>query len=166
MFGDPGDIYQDETGAFWFKASGVATNTGWTASGGGGAGGVMALPEQWAVESIPANQAATAMSAQVSTNFDTTKAIRAGSIVGLATRLVAAITAGQLDVEVTINGVGTGFLIVHTAGSNPSGGVATQAVGVDTYVAGDLIGIQYTTDIGFLPLLNNIEAWLEVVEAI
>jgi hypothetical protein len=29
VFGDPGDIYQDETGSFWLKASGVATNTGW-----------------------------------------------------------------------------------------------------------------------------------------
>lgn len=33
VFGDPGDIYQDETGGatstFWTKESGVATNTGW-----------------------------------------------------------------------------------------------------------------------------------------
>jgi len=31
VFGNPGDIYQDETGAFWIKASGVGTNTGWVA---------------------------------------------------------------------------------------------------------------------------------------
>lgn len=29
VFGDPGDVYQDETGALWSKASGVSANTGW-----------------------------------------------------------------------------------------------------------------------------------------
>jgi len=126
----------------------------------------MALPEQWAVISILPSQVNVAMSTQVSTNFDDIKAIRAGSIVGLATRLVSAITAGNLTIEVTINGVGTGFLIAHSAGSNPSGGVAVQAIGADAYVAGDLIGLRFTTDAGFLPLLNSVEAWIEVVEVI
>jgi len=38
VFGNPGDIYQDETGALWFKTAGVGTDIGWTASGGGGGG--------------------------------------------------------------------------------------------------------------------------------
>jgi len=35
VFGDPGDAYQDETGAFWTKASGVATNTDWAQANSG-----------------------------------------------------------------------------------------------------------------------------------
>jgi hypothetical protein len=31
QFGNPGDVYQDETGAFWEKVSGAGTNTGWVA---------------------------------------------------------------------------------------------------------------------------------------
>jgi hypothetical protein len=124
----------------------------------------MALPEQWAQLSITPSQTNVPLSAQVSTDFDDLKMIRAGSIVGMATRLVSAITAGTLTVTVTKNGAAGTLSIVHTNGSNASGGVATQASGIDTYVAGDLIGIQLTTDAGFLPLLNNVEAWLEVSE--
>lgn len=29
VFGNPGDSYQDETGAFWLKATGAGTSTGW-----------------------------------------------------------------------------------------------------------------------------------------
>ena len=105
------------------------------------------------------------MSAQVSTNFDTIKMIRSGSITGLATRLTEAITAGTLTVEVTLNGVGTGLQIIHTSGSNPSGGVVTQAAGLDTFVAGDLIGIWLSTDGGFLPITTDLESWLDMVGA-
>lgn len=147
-----------------------------TVPGGGGSGGAaagpsmvnpMALPEQWAQENVAASQTNVALSAQVSTSFDTVKAVRAGSLVGFATRLTEPITAGTLTVELTINGAGTGFLLAHTAGSNPSGGVAAQAVGVDAYVAGDLIGVRITTDAGFLPITTELEVGpVEVVEAV
>jgi hypothetical protein len=126
----------------------------------------MAFPEQWAQNDVAANQNNVALLAQVSTNFDTIKAIRSGSIMGLATRLTEPITAGTLTVEVTINGVGTGFTIVHTSISNASGGVATQAFGLDNYVAGDLIGTRLTTDAGFLPVTTDLEAWVEVGEIV
>lgn len=124
----------------------------------------MALPEQWAQLSITPSQTNVPLSAQVSTDFDDLKMIRAGSIVGMATRLVSAMVAGTLTVTVTKNGAAGTLTIVSTSGGNASGGVATQAAGIDTYVAGDLIGIQLTTDAGFLPLSDNIEAWLEVAE--
>jgi hypothetical protein len=31
VFGNPGDVYQDETGVFWLKTTGPGTNTGWVA---------------------------------------------------------------------------------------------------------------------------------------
>jgi len=126
------------------------------------AGGITNLSEQWAVNDVPANQTNIAMEAQVSTNFATWKAIRAGSLVGMTTRLTEAITAGQLDVEVTVNGVGTGFVITHTSVLNALGGIATQADGIDTYVAGDLIGFRFTTTVGFLPISTDLEAYADV----
>ena len=84
-----------------------------------------------------------------------------GSIVGLATRLSEAITAGTLTVRVTINGSPGTLTLVHTGGL---GSQVIQATGIDNYVAGDLIGIQYQTNAGFLPVTADLEAWLQVVE--
>lgn len=123
--------------------------------------GFEAMPEQWVKLNVPASQATTPMSAQVSTNFDELQMLRAGSIVGLSTRLTEAITAGTLTVSVTINGA-PALTIVHTTGSD--GEVATQNTGIDTYVAGDLVGISYSTDGFFLPITTDLEAWLQVVE--
>lgn len=133
--------------------------------GRGGAGhSLMALPEKWVVQKIPAGQNNVAMETLVSANFDTLKAIRAGSIVGLSTRLSEAVSAGALVIEVTINGVGTGFLIQHTTGT--TGGQATQEAGLSNYAAGDLIGMRYSSTTGFAPLTCDVEAWLEVVETL
>lgn len=134
-----------------------------------GAGGVMAdrpisLPEQWAQQNVLANQTDVPLSALVSTNFDTIKAIRPGSIIGLGTRLTEAITAGTLTVQVTINGAGGTLVLMHTNVLNSTGGEITQATGIDTYVAGDLIGIQFSTTAGFTPITTDLEAWLEVQE--
>ena len=124
--------------------------------------GIEAMPEQWVKLNVPAGQPATTMFTQVSTNFDTIKAIREGSIVGLGTRLSQAVTAGLLTVTVTINGVAGALSIGHSSGV---GDEATQATGIDTYVPGDLLGIQYSTDAGLLPAgVIDLEAWFQVVE--
>lgn len=125
----------------------------------------MGLPEQWAVQNVPANTPATAMSAQVSTNFDNIPAIRAGFIVGMSARLTEAVTAGLLTVTPTINGVA----VVGLSVVNPAVGAGTQAtaaVGAIPYAAGSLLGFQFVTDAGFLPITTDLEAWLEVVEEI
>jgi hypothetical protein len=125
--------------------------------------GIQTMPEQWASLNVGAGLTNVAMSTQVSTNFDDIKMMRPGSIVGLATRLTQAITAGSLTVSITTNGVAGALSIVHTSGS---GSVATQVVGIDAYLAGDLIGIQFTTTAGFLPALTaNLEAWIEILES-
>jgi len=127
---------------------------------------VSALPEQWAQDNVAANQTNIALFAQVSTNFDSIKMMRAGSVVGLSTRLTEAITAGSLTVKLTKNGVAGTLQVVHTSGGNPSGGQTVQAAGIDTYVAGDLIAVQLTTNAGFLPITTDLEAWLEISETI
>lgn len=145
---------------------------GVTATDGGGGladvtipGNVMALPEQWVLEDIPANTADERLSAQVSTNFDTIIAIRDGSLVGLRTRLTGAIVAGNLTILVDINGLTTALAINHDSVTDPQGGVLTLDVGVVPYNAGDAIGIQYTTDAAFEPIASlAVEAWIEVFE--
>ena len=105
------------------------------------------------------------MSAQVSTNFDTIKMMRPGSVVGLSTRLTEAITAGTLQAELTINGVVIGpMIVVMTSILGATGSQLTRLPGVVPYVAGDLIGVNFTTSVGFTPTTTDLEAWLEVVE--
>lgn len=123
-----------------------------------------APPEQWAQQNVAAGQAAVALSAQVSTNFDTWKAMRRGSVVGLSTRLTEAVTAGTATVRVTINGAAGTLNVVHTSVLNATGGQSTQQAGIDRFVAGDLIGLSVTTDAGFLPITTDLEAWLEIEE--
>lgn len=139
---------------------GVATITIPGASGSG----IAALPEQWCQNDVAASQTNVSLSAQVSTNFDTLKMIRAGSIVGIATRFSGTVTAGQATVTITKNGAAGTLNVVSTSASNQNGGVAVQATGIDTYVAGDLIGVQITTNAGFLPVTTDVEAWLQVQE--
>ncbi len=145
------------TGFIWRNTDGV---TAWAQFG---ATNPFALPEQWAVQNVPASQAGVVMSAQVSTNFDDVRMMRAGFLVGIGARVTEPITAGTLLVEATINGVIVGGAVLTV--SNPPG-QTLAAIGAVPYVAGDLIGMKYTTDVAFLPTTTDVEAWLEAVEAI
>lgn len=122
-------------------------------------------PELWVFNNVGTATPPTAMAASVSQNFDSIKMMRAGSIVGLATRLTETVTAGTLVVEVTLNGAGIGYTLSHTSVLNSDGGIDLQAIGAFPYAAGDLIGMQFTTDILFAPNSDDVEAWLQVVEA-
>lgn len=133
--------------------------------GGSSGGGRFFPPEQWTVKAVAASLTNSAMFAQVSTDWDSWKAIRAGSITGLASRLTTAISAGTLAVTVTVNGTAGTLTINHTNAINSTGGIATQAAGIDAYAAGDLIGIQITTDGAWSPAGNDLEAYLELQDA-
>ena len=126
-----------------------------------------APPEKWYQSNVPANQSpAVALNGLVSVNFDDIKAIRAGSIVGLSTRFTGAITdatANAAVVTVTVNGVAGTLNVSHSSGTNPNGGEATQAAGVDTFNAGDLLGIKIETLASFTPAGTlDVEAWLDL----
>ncbi len=117
-------------------------------------------PEKWQRNNIGAGTLATPMSALVSTNFDDINMIRAGSIIGLSARLTAAITAGSCTVTITKNGV-AGTLTL-TMGIGVSDAEATQLAGIDTFVAGDKIGIEFSTGLGTTPTAADLEAWLDM----
>jgi len=134
-------------------------------SSGGGSLTTYVIPEQWAQNNVIASQTEVVLECQLSTNFDTYKATKSGSLTGLSTRLTEPITAGTLLVEVIINGLVTNALqILHTAGSNPSGGIATIAFGLLNYVAGDLISVVLTTNGAFLPITTDLEVMVQVSE--
>lgn len=125
--------------------------------------GRYALPDKWSQNDIAASQTNVALAQNVSQLFDTTKAIRAGSLIGFSTRIDSTITAGTLTIELTINGAGTGFTLVHTSGSNPTGGEATQAAGLSPFVAGDVIGARITTNGAFAmnDADGSIDVWID-----
>ena len=124
-----------------------------------------APPEKWQQQNVAAGQVSVPLSALISTSFDTIKMIRAGSVVGLSTKLTAAITdanAGSLVVAVTINGVAGALSIAHSSALNANGGETTQISGVDTFVAGDEIGVELSTLGTFAPTTTDLEAWLDL----
>ncbi len=160
--GPAGSFYFDYVTDYWFKTNscvfaGGATRTLTETTH------PFALPEQWAVQNVPASQTGVVMSAQVSTNFDEIRMMRPGYLVGIGARVTEAITAGLLLVEATINGTIVGGAVLTV--SNPPG-QTLASIGAVPYAAGDLIGMKYTTDVAFLPITTDVEAWLEAVEEI
>lgn len=121
--------------------------------------------ELWARNNVAASLVDVALNGSVSQNFDTWRAPRAGSIVGMIARFNGAITAGTATVKVTKNGavVGT-FTITLSPGTDES--QAIQAPGIDTYVAGDLIGMAISTDGAFAPATLHLEAGLQVRDSL
>lgn len=167
-------VFTGPAGSYWFD---LVTDYWFKTNGAGFAGGATRtvvetmhpapLPEQWAVQNVADNVPSTAMSAQVSTNFDEIKAMRPGSIVGISSRLTEAVTAGVLQVDATINGVIVPAAALNVSmGVGSTGGQTLAAPGVAPYVAGDLIGIKYTSSLGFTPTTTDLEAWLEILEEI
>ncbi len=65
-----------------------------------------------------------------------------GSIVGLTAALSAAASAGSLILDVTINGVVSGFQVLLTTAAI---GATIKEYGVTRFNANDLIGIKITT---------------------
>ena len=68
----------------------------------------------------------------------------AGSIVGITVASNAARTGGNLTVEATINGTGTGLTALINV-SDPQYRYTTQAKDTDTFSAGDLLGVTIST---------------------
>jgi hypothetical protein len=149
-------------GQEWLKTG--AADTAWTLVSTG-AVDIDAIPEMWAQQNVAATQTNVDLSAQVSTSFDTIVAIRAGSIRGLNTRFTAAVTDVNADaalVRVTKNGASGTLSVSSSSGVNPSGGRSTQAAGIDTFVAGDLLGIEITTLGTYTPATLDLEAYMDV----
>lgn len=110
----------------------------------------------WMEDNVPKNATNVQMTIAHQPIHPETTLPYGGSIVAVTIASDGAVTGGTLDVEVTKNGVGTGFKVtLNSASAAPANQylTATQAAGVTTFNANDRIGLQYTTPGTYLP--NN-----------
>lgn len=140
-----------------YRKSGAA-NTAWTPIGAP----TYVPNEMWAQQDVAASQTNVQLETNVSQLFASWRAPRAGSIVGLVTRFSEAITAGSVTLTVRVNGA-AGTLVATSVGG--TGTQVTQAAGIDTYAAGDLLDIAITTTGAFAPVSTGVEAYLQVQDA-
>lgn len=78
-----------------------------------------------------------------------------GSIVGVSYRMDGTISAGTLNVRAKVNGtnVWTAHALDSASGAD---GEATQAVGADVFVAGDILAVDLVSSGGFTPTTRDI----------
>lgn len=86
---------------------------------------------------------------------------RAGSVTGVAVYSNEARTADSLTVDVTIDGTATGLQAVLDD-TNTTHHEATQAKDLDTFTAGQLIGVKITTGGSWTPETADITVVVEV----
>jgi hypothetical protein len=111
------------------------------------------VPHNFYQDNVAASQSAVALTVVGPATGIDIEMPWAGSIVGISAQVVLAEarTAGTLTVDATVNGVASGLQAVLN-GSNTQHHAATQAIDVDTFSAGDRIGVDITTDAGWLPV--------------
>jgi hypothetical protein len=121
------------------------------------------LLEGWWQDDVPQTQTNVEMARFVSGAAFASKAImpRAGSVVGVSvksTEAEALDIPGSLSVEVWKNGVATGLV----ASMDPLGDFAqaSQAAGLDAFVAGDELDVRITTN-GWEPNTADVRAAVE-----
>ncbi len=122
-----------------------------------------ALPEQWSRVHVAASLVNVPLSAGLCADFDDLPMVRAGSVVGLSVRLTSPAIDGAMAITITKNGVPQPLTIITTALSNTQGGRSIQALGVATFLPGDLIGVAVTTTAGWIPG-PSVHAWVQVSE--
>ena len=123
------------------------------------------IPAQWTRSNVAISLSDDQLNEQLSTNFDTYIAQRAGEITGISWRILGGpVTAGTLTVRPRVGAVPVATLVgTSTSVSNQNGGRAT-ATG-DAYAAGASIDVAITTSADFAPADTvNIEVMLEVSE--
>jgi hypothetical protein len=86
---------------------------------------------------------------------------RAGSVVGLSVACTEARTGGTATFTVFHNGATTGFSVTLDA-TNTRYNSATQASGLDTFVANGRLDVRVTTSSSWTPTSNDCEAVITV----
>lgn len=117
----------------------------------------------WYQDNVAANQTNVALNLNGNASRSELVTIRSGSVTGIVVRSNEARATGTLTVEVTINGVGTGLTAVLDA-TNTTAKATTQDPNLDTYNAGDRIGVRITTDNLWTPTTADITVMVEVLE--
>lgn len=76
-----------------------------------------------------------------------------GHVVGMSYRMTDAATAGTFNLRATVNG--SNVWAPFGAIASPASGSASQALGTDTFAAGDTIGVHCVTSAGYLPTTRD-----------
>lgn len=84
-----------------------------------------------------------------------------GSIVGYGIQLSAAVAAGSLEFDVEINGATT--LTIETDAASTTEFYSTIEYGVEPFVAGDNLGVTYTSDGSLSPTTADANVVLYVM---
>lgn len=90
--------------------------------------------------------------------------VRSGSIVGISWIYAGPIDAGTLTVLITKNGSPVTLSSQGSSSTNENGGVASQAANVDTFVAGDLLGMAFTSSEDLDPAATLSSCFFEIIE--
>lgn len=142
-----GEVVVGHDGNLWVCTSAGTPGT-WTLRGD------RTVLDGWFQDNVAASQTAVAL---VIANARTEiPMVTAGSVVGIVVYSNAARSAGTLTVDVTINGTATGCQAVLD-GTNTQTDTGTQAVGTDTFTAGQRIGVKITTDGSWSPTTADID---------
>ena len=119
----------------------------------------------WYQDNAAASQAAVALTlSPVVGAYSTSKMImqKSGHITGICVKTNDPRTAGTLTVEVYKSGAGTGLTAVLD-GANTTFKKTTQALGSDTFVAGDDLDVRITTSADWAPDgTGDIQAYIEI----
>lgn len=79
---------------------------------------------------------------------------KGGYIVGYSAHLTAAITAGSLDIDITINTTSTKTIAIDTAATTEFGD--TVEVPNEPFSALDTLGVDYTSDASLAPVTSDL----------
>jgi hypothetical protein len=116
----------------------------------------------WAAENLGTGVGPAALTIDGQGVSPTIPMLRPGSITGVIVRTNDARTNGSLTIEVTKNGTGIGLTAVINA-ANTAFKATLQAPGTDTFVVGDTIGVNVTTDGSWAPTTSDQAIMVEVV---
>lgn len=119
------------------------------------------LLHQWTQDNAAAAQTDAVLVLNAGVRTEVTMP-RGGHVVGISIRSNAARSAGTLTVEPTINGTKVGLQGVLN-GTDTQTDTARQDPGVDTFTAGQRIGVKLTTDGSWAPTTADVDVAVEVI---
>lgn len=119
------------------------------------------LLHQWTQDNVAAAQTEVALTLNGGVRTEITMP-RPGHIVGISIRSNAARSAGSLSVEPTLDGFVAGLAAVLDA-TDTQTATARQDPGIDTFTAGQRIGVKLSSDGSWAPTTADVDVAVEVI---
>lgn len=115
----------------------------------------------WVQDNLTTSMSASAMRVAAVSGQTQITVPFTGSVIGISGNLSAAITAGTLRIDATVNGTSVFSAVNAATGVRVIYG--TQAKDTDAIARGDRLGVKLTTSASFAPANNDLTAvvWIE-----